>query len=305
MKIIRFLTAISLCIASISYANNSLPEQKQLPNISNLDIRHLNKDQLIKECNTENNAIACTKLGVYYDIKNDIKERIKFLKKGCDLKLGEACLNLAYITNPIGGKKEYINQNKTLEYLNKAIEYSSFECILNSEYTIANCDTVQIASATDLFFPKDAKLPNQKRENDKKINQSALETACIKDEGEHCILLASLYDRPNATNQDLATAIKYYEIVINNNNIQPFFKANALYKLGNISIKNNEYNLALDYYNKACDLDDKYACQKAGHFYFSGTHVRYNKQKAIELYGKSCDLGWEYGCQDYKKAVTE
>jgi len=305
MKITRFLTAISLCLASISYANNSLPKQKIFPTVYNFNVDDVNTDQLTNACDKENDAIACTTLGIYYGIKNDIKEGLKYFKKGCDLKLGEACLNLAYITNPKDGKKEYRNQEKTLEYLDKAIEYSSVECILNSKYTIANCDTIWKATTTNAFFPKDAKLPNKKREEDKEKEKFALGSACVKGEAIHCLLLADIYDNPVTTEKDITKAIPYYEMVIDNNNAKPVLKAQAFRKLGDIYKKIQEYSSALDYYNKACDLDDKYACKDAGDFYFSGAYVRYNKEKAIELYGKSCDLEWEYGCQAYKKAVTE
>ncbi|MBO6258205.1 MAG: sel1 repeat family protein [Succinivibrio sp.] len=62
-----------------------------------------------------------------------------------------------------------------------------------------------------------------------------------------------------------------------------------------------DFNLAMIYYAKACELNDAGGCSGLGHMYEEGLGVRQNRKQASELYGKACDLGLQPGCDEYER----
>ena len=56
---------------------------------------------------------------------------------------------------------------------------------------------------------------------------------------------------------------------------------------------------AIEYFRKACALDDSLGCVYLAVMYTNGEGVRQNKSKALELFGKACDLKSEIGCNNY------
>ena len=63
---------------------------------------------------------------------------------------------------------------------------------------------------------------------------------------------------------------------------------------------NQNYNKAVELYQKACDLGDSGAFNNLGVMYKNGFGVNQDKQKALQLYKKACDLGNETGCKNYR-----
>jgi len=56
---------------------------------------------------------------------------------------------------------------------------------------------------------------------------------------------------------------------------------------------------AIEYFRKACALDEALGCVYLAVMYTNGEGVRQNKSKALELFGKACDLSNEAGCKNY------
>lgn len=57
-----------------------------------------------------------------------------------------------------------------------------------------------------------------------------------------------------------------------------------------------DYGKAMQYYKKACDLDDGNGCMQMGILYYNGQGVQRDLNRARELSDKSCKLNYEYGC---------
>lgn len=54
---------------------------------------------------------------------------------------------------------------------------------------------------------------------------------------------------------------------------------------------NQNYQKAVELYQKGADLGDAGACYNLGHMYQHGQGVNQDYQKAVELYQKACDVG--------------
>ncbi len=63
-----------------------------------------------------------------------------------------------------------------------------------------------------------------------------------------------------------------------------------------------DYFKAVEYYQKACGLDNGGGCVNLGVMYDGGKGVRQSDTKALEYYGKACDLKNQLGCENYAKS---
>ena len=68
---------------------------------------------------------------------------------------------------------------------------------------------------------------------------------------------------------------------------------------------NQNYQKAVELYQKACDLGDASAFCNLGVMYDNGQGVNVDKQKALQLYKKACDMGDEKGCKNYRSLSDE
>ena len=79
------------------------------------------------------------------------------------------------------------------------------------------------------------------------------------------------------------------------------YSQEKLFIKGYNAYKNDDYENAIKYNKKACDLNDSYGCFILGNMYGQGQGVRKDINKALEFYGKACDLESEKGCQNYAR----
>ncbi|KAF3979124.1 MAG: sel1 repeat family protein [Methylococcales symbiont of Iophon sp. n. MRB-2018] len=69
-------------------------------------------------------------------------------------------------------------------------------------------------------------------------------------------------------------------------------------------VKQNHFK-AVEFYQKACALDDGEGCNNLGFMYDKGEGVRQSTQKALEYYGEACDLESQLGCENYAKTKNQ
>ncbi len=62
-----------------------------------------------------------------------------------------------------------------------------------------------------------------------------------------------------------------------------------------------DYVKAVEFFQKACDLDEGSGCTNLGIAYEYGKGVRKSINKALKYYGKACDLKFALGCEYYAK----
>ncbi|WP_291951219.1 tetratricopeptide repeat protein, partial [Campylobacter sp.] len=58
---------------------------------------------------------------------------------------------------------------------------------------------------------------------------------------------------------------------------------------------------AVEYFEKACELDNGRGCYNIGIMYENGKGVKKDIPKALEYFGKTCDLRIDKGCQAYAR----
>jgi TPR repeat protein len=62
-----------------------------------------------------------------------------------------------------------------------------------------------------------------------------------------------------------------------------------------------DYFKALEYFQKACELNSGGGCSNLGVAYKHGNGVKQDYFKAVEYYRKACDLKNKLGCENYAK----
>ncbi|MDO4283468.1 MAG: tetratricopeptide repeat protein [Clostridia bacterium] len=78
-------------------------------------------------------------------------------------------------------------------------------------------------------------------------------------------------------------AIKLFEYAAKNHYIYAFNNLGTIYE------KRNELKKAFQYYLKAANLGESWACNKVGEFYRKGIFQKKNLKKAFEYYNKACE----------------
>lgn len=66
--------------------------------------------------------------------------------------------------------------------------------------------------------------------------------------------------------------------------------------IGIIYENTGAFKEAASFYQKACELNDKFACSNLGTLYFYGRGVEENLTLSNKAYEKSCELGYSAGC---------
>ena len=65
--------------------------------------------------------------------------------------------------------------------------------------------------------------------------------------------------------------------------------------MANLYIKHNDFDHAIKYYRKACNVFS-FDCIYIGGVYLHKKYIEYNKDKAIAYFKKACEKGEEEGC---------
>ena len=67
-------------------------------------------------------------------------------------------------------------------------------------------------------------------------------------------------------------------------------------ELGDKYKKQNDIATAVEFFEKACKMDESQGCVNAGILYKKGEGIKQNVSKAADLYEKACDLKHSAGC---------
>jgi TPR repeat protein len=67
---------------------------------------------------------------------------------------------------------------------------------------------------------------------------------------------------------------------------------------GGTGIKQRNFK-AVEYWQKACDLNNINGCNILGFAYENGKNVKQSRSQSLKYYGKSCDLKSQLGCKKY------
>lgn len=70
----------------------------------------------------------------------------------------------------------------------------------------------------------------------------------------------------------------------------------AYNNLGKIYEERKEYDIAFDYYLKSANLEESWACNKIGYFYYYGIGVNKNFDKSFYYFNKGCDAPLKNQC---------
>ncbi len=68
--------------------------------------------------------------------------------------------------------------------------------------------------------------------------------------------------------------------------------------IGVVYKKTENYQQALKYYKKACELNNGFGCANLANLYYQGKGVKQNFHKAFKLYEKACDLNYMVACHN-------
>lgn len=122
-----------------------------------------------------------------------------------------------------------------------------------------------------------------------------LAARCESGEGGACTTLAAGLNKPDASAEDLASALELYRKACDGGNIRGCANAGYMFTQGKGAEK-SDVN-AVDYYVKGCDGNEPTACTNLGLFYENARGgLAMDLERAAQLYGKGCDAGSGYGC---------
>lgn len=114
-----------------------------------------------------------------------------------------------------------------------------------------------------------------------------------------CNILGSLYEFGKGVRQDFNKAMQYYKKSCDLGNGEGCYIMAMLYYGG--SGVQKDLKRAIKLWTKSCELENASGCGMLGALYVYGEGVKQNLSKAKELYGKSCDLGLQTDCDEYKR----
>lgn len=112
-----------------------------------------------------------------------------------------------------------------------------------------------------------------------------------------------MYQFGRGVNQNYEKAVELYQKGVDLGDAGACLNLGYMYNEG-LGV-NQDYQKAVELYQKACDLGDADAFCNLGAMYYNGQGVNQDKQKALQLYKKACDMGDEQGCKNYRILKNE
>ena len=111
--------------------------------------------------------------------------------------------------------------------------------------------------------------------------------------------IGAMYNNGRGVEQNYNKAVELYQKAADLGDADAFFNLGLMYYNGQGVAQ--DYNKAVELYQKACDLGNAGAFNNlGGGMYYSGRGVNQDKQKALQLFKKACDMGNEKGCKNYR-----
>ena len=102
-------------------------------------------------------------------------------------------------------------------------------------------------------------------------------------------IMGDMYYYGKGVEQNYNKAVELYQKGADLGDANAFFNLGYMYDEGKGVSQN--YNKAVELYQKAADLGNARAIYNLGNMYYNGQGVSQNYNKAVELYQKACDLG--------------
>ena len=106
--------------------------------------------------------------------------------------------------------------------------------------------------------------------------------------------IGAMYNNGRGVEQNYNKAVELYQKAADLGDSGACYNLGLMYNEG-LGVNQN-YNKAVELYQKACDLGNDDACYNLGNMYCNGQGVNQNYNKAVELYQKACDLGNDDAC---------
>ena len=223
-----------------------------------------------KAC-TLNEGQACASLGYMYlngiHTSKDKVKALNILKKSCDLNNGLGCNNLATLYN-----NSTNNQTKTFKLLEKA-------CNLNSGLA---CFNLGVAYQIGQFYTKDFKK-----------SYNLYNKACTLKEGKACSDLGVAYMEGIKVQKNQNKAISLFRKGCS------FDNGTSCLNLGVMYFKRkhlHDYTKALQLFKRACHLNNGGGCLHFGIMHENGIGTKVDTVKAFSFYDKACTLGEKQAC---------
>jgi TPR repeat protein len=266
--------------------------------------------KLLQEACDKGYGQSCGNLGYSYSqgvfIEKNIKLAKKYLKKGCDLDSGFSCSNLAYVYRHQDSNFDQLDKDN-VAYLEKILKKScdlksaqgcyqlgslykmnkgwtlTSKIGLASEYLKKGCSYGFKMSCEDL---DELTKKLNKQEEDRKNCEKTQEV-------EVCYSALKSYTARRDTIYDTNIALK-----LGKNTCTNFF-AKGCWKLGNIYIKENNIEKAIQMYSTGCDNNEKYNCSSLGSLI-----LKKDKQKGQKILTYSCEKN-NNGCHDLAQSYYD
>ena len=155
--------------------------------------------------------------------------------------------------------------------------------ILGLGFLMMGCRATQTAKTDEVLstaektdeMSSSATKTNAENLSDEQFNQMFVD--CVKNENKNAC--------KRLVNSDSLASVEQCDKESCNNIGRAYFVA-------------KNYQQALKYFKKACELNDKFGCANLANLYYQGQGVKQNFAKAFKLYKKACDLNYMVACHN-------
>ena len=229
----------------------------------------------------------------------DYSKAKSFYEKACNLDNGGGCNNLGVL---------YAHGNGVAKNIYVALYYYEKACKLNNENGCSNSGymyidglgTAQDYQKAKLYYNKSCTLGNKnscnvKFNNNRSDSKISYEEQCSQGKGKYCSLLGRYYEKgENGYTKNYSEAIEFYRKACNLNNGDGCNDLGFLYARGKGVDKNDI--IALYLIEKSCNLNFAIGCFNLGSIYYDGKGVSQDYQKGKSFFNKACNLGYKDAC---------
>ena len=259
----------------------------------------------------DGDAVAQFKLGVHYQngigVEQDYDKSIFWFQKAAAQGHIISQINLGKIYQT--GKGIKVDYKKAIEWYEKAAKQNNafgqyhlahmydYGRGVNQDFEKAK--SLYLQSANNHYAPSAYKVAEfyemgKGVDIDYKRAAKWYRKSALKGNSSAQFKLGNLYKEGKGVNKDIRNAIEWYNLAANQNHVQSYYQLGVIYDEG---IKNKHkaqrikvnYKKALQYFQKASELDSPAAHARLASLYEKGSGTEVNLAKAMALYQKSTE----------------
>ena len=168
--------------------------------------------------------------------------------------------------------QEWQNNERAIHWLYKGYQYND----AYSAYQLAN------------LFLYDEELKDTEK------GLFYLDKAIEQEYPDAYITKANIYYTGNGVEKDIDQSAAMLKIAIDKGEGEAAYRLGKLYEEGELNGGESDYATALQYYEKAAELNNIYGIEMAGRYHLVGYAGEANPEKALEYYNKGVEMGSAY-----------